>query len=82
MTQVNKSRLRNMRNSPVEDICNFSDKLMITYCDNSFILALTAPDALKHWGQTAVAKLARQGKPFRIENTVCGIHVVATGKRK
>lgn len=72
---------RNMRNQPTKAICNFSDKLKVDFNVGDILLALTETNGeYSRWIQN-VQKVAKQGKPFRIENTVCGVHVVATGKR-
>lgn len=72
---------RNMRNQPVKSICDFSSKLEVDFNVGDILLALTETNGeYNRWIQN-VQKIAKQGKPFRIENTVCGIHVVATGKR-
>lgn len=71
-----------MRNSPAEDICNFSDKLEVEFNVGDILLALTETNGEYTTWIESVQKVAKQGKPFCIKNTLCGIHVVATGKRK
>lgn len=72
---------RNMRNQPTKAICDFSHKLEVDFNVGDILLALTETNGeYSRWIQN-VQKVAKQGKPFRIENTICDIHVIATGKR-
>ena len=75
------TRKKSMRNRPTGNIADFSDKLEVDFNVGDILLALTETDGeYTRWIRN-VQRIAKQGKPFRIENTVCGIHVVATGKR-
>ena len=75
MTKIDRSRIKKMRNSPTEDICNFSSKLELSY---SHILD---SKEFEEWKKVAVAKLARQGKPFELTGIVGGISITVRGKR-
>lgn len=75
MTEINKSRIKKMRNSPTEDICDFSSKLKLSYSQTF------DSKEFKEWQDTAVAKLAKQGKPFELTGIVKGVSITVRGKR-
>ena len=75
MTHIDKMKLRKIRNEPAKDIADFSSNLSISYS-----VELNTPE-FKQWKQNAVAKLARQGKPFTLTSTINDVPVTVIGKR-
>jgi hypothetical protein len=69
-------RKKSMRNTPTSDVADFSDKLNLRYSTVLESKAFTA------WVETAVAKVARQGKRFELTNTIDGVRVTVYGTRK
>lgn len=70
-----------MRNTPAEDICDFSSKLTLVYSTSAIALWRSDNAEFKQWQEIAVAKLARQGKPFELTATVANTLVKVTAKR-
>lgn len=74
-----------MRNSPTEDIADFSANLDLSYwcpeLGTAGTLKLFDSPEFKQWEKTAITKLARQGKPFELIGTVNGVSITVRGKR-
>lgn len=72
---------KSMRNKPVSDIADFSANLKITYNVDTAHASVVNTAEFKAWENTAVKKIARQGKNFELTGTVNGVCITVRGRR-